>query len=228
MTDALVLQGAVYGHDGRPAVGPLDLSVPAGQSVALTGPNGSGKSTLVTGLLGLCDHLAGSAELLGTPLRGLRDRTRIGYVPQHHTVSDTVHATVAEVIVAGRIGSLPWWRHPGRTDHEATRRAAAAVGLEDRLHHNLADLSGGQRRRALLARALVSGPDLLILDEPTAGVDLANQELLAVMLRRLSEEGLTMLVVTHELDPLAGALDRVLTLSGGRLTDDRPMEARHG
>lgn len=228
MKEALTLDGAVYGHDGHPAVGPVDLRIPAGQSVALTGPNGSGKSTLVRGLLGLNDHLAGTATLLGTPLRQLQDRTRIGYVPQHHTVADRIHATVGEVILAGRIPALPWWRRPGRSDREATDRAAADVGLDDRLHHNLADLSGGQRRRALLARALVSQPDLVILDEPTAGVDLANQRLLAHLLRRLGQGGLTMLVVTHELDPLADALDRVLTLTGGRLTDDRAMEAPHG
>ncbi len=226
--DALVLERAVYGHAGRPVVGPVDLVVPAGQSVALTGPNGSGKTTLVTGLLGLSDHLAGSAHLLGTSLRALKDRTRIGYVPQHHSVSDTIHATVGEVIVAGRIAALPWWRHPGAADRQAARRAAADVGLADRWHHNLADLSGGQRRRALLARALVSRPDLLILDEPTAGVDLANQELMAQLLRGLSDDGLTMLVITHELDPLSGALDRVLTLTGGRLTDDRSLEVPRG
>ncbi|MFC0358535.1 MULTISPECIES: metal ABC transporter ATP-binding protein [Kytococcus] len=228
MSDALVLQEVVYGYDGHPAVGPVSATVPAGQSVAITGPNGAGKSTLVTGLLGLTDQLSGRAELLGTPLRRLRDRTRIGYVPQHHSVTGALHATVGEVILAGRVAALPWWRHPGRSDRELARRAAADVGLEDRLHHNLADLSGGQRRRALLARAIVSRPALLVLDEPTAGVDLANQELLAVLLRRLADDGLTMLVITHELDPIASALDRVLTLTGGRLTDDRMLEVHRG
>ncbi|WP_462417746.1 metal ABC transporter ATP-binding protein [Kytococcus sp. Marseille-QA3725] len=216
-TPALDLRGATFGFGGHPVVGPVDLRIEPGQAIALTGANGSGKTTLATGLFGLAEHLAGEVEILGTPLHRLRDRTRLGYVPQHHSVATALHATVEEVVTAGRLPLLPWWRHPGSRDREAVREAVEAVGLGNRARQDIATLSGGQRRRALLARALVSHPELVVLDEPTAGVDVASQQVLAGLLGRLRAEGLTILVVTHELEPLRDMLDRVVRLADGRL-----------
>ena len=220
----LTLRHATFGHHGRPVVSDIDLTVDAGQVVAVLGPNGSGKTTLVTGLLGLSDHLAGEVEVLGTPLERLRDRTRLGYVPQRHTLTGGVRATVTEVVATGLLASRPWWRPASRADRRAVQEALETVGLADRARFDVDTLSGGQQRRVLIARALVARPDVLLMDEPTAGVDHASQMVLAGVLRRLGESGVTMLVVTHELAALRGVVDRIVEIDAGRLTFDGTPE----
>ncbi|WP_298751223.1 metal ABC transporter ATP-binding protein [uncultured Serinicoccus sp.] len=219
------LRRASFGHLGRPVVTDVDLAIAPGQVVAVLGPNGSGKTTLVTGLLGLSDHLGGTVEVLGTPLARLRDRTRIGYVPQRHTLSGGVRATVAEIVATGLLATRPWWRPAGRRGREAVRRALETVGLADRARFDVDTLSGGQQRRVLIARALVADPEVLVMDEPTAGVDEASQKVLAGVLRGLATSGTTMLVVTHELGALRGTVDRVLAVDAGHLSfDGTPQE----
>lgn len=220
MSTVLDLHRATFGYDGRAVVSDVDLVVGTGEVLALLGPNGAGKSTLVKGLLGLADHLSGEVTVLGTPLDRLRDRTRIGYVPQRHTLTGGVRATVTEVVATGLLASRPWWRPMTRADRTAVHEALETVGLADRARFDVETLSGGQQRRVLIARALVSGPDVLVMDEPTAGVDVASQAVLAGVLQQLGEAGTTMLVVTHELSALRGVVDRILEVDAGHLTFD--------
>lgn len=221
----LALTGAAFGHDGTPVVSGVDLTVRRGEVVAVLGPNGSGKTTLVTGLLGLSRHLGGQVEILGAPLSHLSERTRPGYVPQRHTLTGGVRATVTEVVATGLLASRPWWRAAGRADRDAVQRALEAVGLADRARFDVATLSGGQQRRVLIARALVARPEVVVLDEPTAGVDRASQTVLAGVLQRLGRDGTTMLVVTHELAALHGVVDRIVEIDTGHLTfDGTPQE----
>jgi len=219
-TPAVQLDHASFGYAGRPFTEGVTLTIPKGEVVALLGPNGSGKSTLVRGLLGLTDHVAGRVEVLGTPLAGLTDRSRIGYVPQRHTLSASVRSTVREVIATGQLAGRPWWRRPTAQDRATVVQAAETVGLADRLDTDVATLSGGQQRRVLIARALASRPEVLIMDEPTAGVDAANQDVLAAVLRRLAGLGVTMLVVTHELAALRGIVDRIIEMDAGQVSFD--------
>ncbi|WP_010147551.1 metal ABC transporter ATP-binding protein [Serinicoccus profundi] len=216
----LRLRDAAFGYQGRPVVADVDLTVSRGEVVAVLGPNGSGKTTLVTGLLGLSEHLTGTAEVLGTPLARLRDRTRLGYVPQRHTLTGGVRATVTEVVATGLLAARPWWRPAGRADRDAVRDALETVGLADRARFDVDTLSGGQQRRVLIARALVARPDVLVMDEPTAGVDHASQAVLAGVLQRLGASGTTMLVVTHELAALRGVVDRIVEVDTGHLVFD--------
>ena len=160
----------------------VDLTVAAGEAVAVLGSNGSGKTTLARGLLGLATVLGGEVEVLGAPVGRLRERGRVGYVPQRHTVSGAVPATVREVVAVGRLARLGLFRRLGAADRAAVGEAVEAVGLADRLDEPVAALSGGQQRRVLVARALAAEPELLIMDEPTAGVDAASQEALAGVL----------------------------------------------
>ena len=217
---AIQLQHASFGYGGRPFTEGVTLTITPGEVAALLGPNGSGKSTLVRGLLGLTEHVGGSVEVLGTPLANLTNRSRIGYVPQRHTLSASVRSTVREVIATGQLAGRRWWQRPTSEDRAVVVRAAETVGLADRLEIDVATLSGGQQRRVLIARALAAKPEVLIMDEPTAGVDAANQDVLAAVLRRLAGMGVTMLVVTHELAALRGIVDRIVEMDAGHVAFD--------
>ncbi|HET8766224.1 MAG TPA: metal ABC transporter ATP-binding protein [Pedococcus sp.] len=225
-TPIVRLEGAAFGYGDHAVVSGVDLTVSAGEVVAVLGPNGSGKSTLVRGLLGLNDQVAGRALLFGVPRDDFTQHSRIGYVPQRHTLSSSVRATVREVVAAGRLSHHRWWAPVLRTAHETAvvDRAVELVGLSDRPGADVTTLSGGQQRRVLIARALASEPDVLIMDEPTAGVDVANQRVLADVMARLAAAGTTMVVVTHELAALAEVVTRVVVVDGGRVRFDGPLQ----
>lgn len=226
MTDALALHGVSVGYGDRPVVHGVDLTVPPGQVVALLGANGSGKTTLVRGVLGLADVLAGRIEVLGQPLADVHPRARVGYVPQRHTVAGAVPSTVHELVMSGRLSRQGFWGRASGADRVAVQDAIEEVDLADRGRTNVAELSGGQQRRVLIARALAGDPELLVMDEPTAGVDRASQTSLVRTLTALVQRGLTLVVVTHEVGPLVPILDRVLVLDEGRLVHDGPWEPR--
>ncbi len=220
---AVRLRDASIGYGDMPIVRCVDLTVGAGEAVAILGSNGSGKTTLARGLLGLAPVLGGEVELLGAPVGRLRERGRVGYVPQRHTVSGAVPATVREVVAVGRLPRLGLLRRLGAADRAAVGEAVAAVGLAHRMEEPIASLSGGQQRRVLVARALAAQPELLIMDEPTAGVDAASQDALAQVLTRVSAMGTTLLVVTHEAGPLSDVLTRAVVLDHGQIRYDGPL-----
>ncbi|TYP87543.1 metal ABC transporter ATP-binding protein [Blastococcus xanthinilyticus] len=220
---AIGLRGASIGYGDVPVVQDVDLSVRPGEAVAVLGSNGSGKTTLARGLLGLASVLGGDVTVLGAPVGRLRERGRVGYVPQRHTVTGAVPATVREVVGVGRLARRGLLGRPTAADRAAVAEAIAAVGLGDRERDPVASLSGGQQRRVLVARALAAEPELLIMDEPTAGVDAANQETLARVLAEVSAAGTTLLVVTHEAGPLAGVLTRAVVVDHGRIRYDGPL-----
>ena len=214
------LHHASFGYADRRVVTGADLELHQGEVVALLGPNGSGKSTLVRGILGLTTTQGGDVELFGTPRERFTEHTRIGYVPQRHSLSTSVRATVTEIVEVGRLPHRPWWKPASRADRTIVREAIADVGLGDRANEEVAALSGGQQRRVLIARALTGRPELLVMDEPTAGVDHASQEALADVLRRLADRGTSMLVVTHELAALEGVVSRIVCLDSGHIDFD--------
>ena len=216
----LGLRSASFGYADRTVVTGVDLDLRRGEVVALLGPNGSGKSTLVRGVLGLAAQQSGSVELFGTPRDRFTEHTRIGYVPQRHSLSASVRATVTEIVEVGRLPHRPWWRPASRDDRAIVRQAIDDVGLADRAGEEVASLSGGQQRRVLIARALAGQPEVLVMDEPTAGVDHASQEALAVVLRRLVDRGTSMLVVTHELAALEAVVTRIVCLDAGHVDFD--------
>ena len=166
--------------------------------------------------------VAGNAELFGTPLDRFRDWHRVGFVPQRATAASGVPATVREVVATGRLSSRRPLMPLRRSDKAAIADALEAVGLSDRAHDGVANLSGGQQQRALIARALAGEPDLLVLDEPTAGVDLVSQEAFARTLRTLVDRGVTILLVAHELGPLADLIGRAVVMRDGRIAYDGP------
>lgn len=218
------VRGASFGYADRVVVAEADLTVTAGEALAIVGGNGCGKSTLVRGLLGLNDQLGGEVLLFGEPAHRFRRRHLLGYVPQRHTLSATVAATVTEVVAAGRLPHHGLFSRLRPRDREVIAGSLDLVGLADAARAEVGILSGGQQRRVLIARALAGEPQALLMDEPTAGVDAANQRVLAEVFDRLARRGTTLLVVTHDIEPMAGVLHRVVAMSAGTIAYDGPLE----
>ncbi|MDJ0344609.1 metal ABC transporter ATP-binding protein [Streptomyces sp. H10-C2] len=215
------LRGATASLGSRPVLRGVDLAVGRGEVVALLGANGSGKSTAVRAVVGQVPLSEGELDLFGTPLKRFRDWARIGYVPQRTTAASGVPATVREVVSSGRLARTGL-RRLGRGDRAAVDRALELVGMADRAKDSVNALSGGQHQRVLIARALAGGPELLIMDEPMAGVDVASQEILAGTLREQVAGGSTVLLVLHELGPLEPLIDRAVVLRDGCVVHDGP------
>ena len=205
---------------GLPVLRRVDLDIGAGQCVGILGPNGSGKSTLVKSLLGLLPASRGGVRLFDTDVARFRRWERIGYVPQRSTLT-MQSAAVGEVVASGLLaGRRPFV--PVRGARDRTRRALERVGLADRDRDALITLSGGQQQRVLIARGLVARPDLLVLDEPLAGVDSQNQERVGDIAARFLAEGGTVVVVLHETATFGPLLDRAVVLQDGRIIQDGP------
>ncbi|MET8976041.1 metal ABC transporter ATP-binding protein [Streptomyces sp. NPDC004539] len=217
----ITLRGVRAELGSRPVLRGIDLTVRRGEVVALLGANGSGKSTAIRSVIGQVPLSAGEIELFGTPRRRFRDWSRVGYVPQRTTAAGGVPATVTEVVSSGRL-SRARFGVLRRADHAAVRQALELVGMADRAKDNVDALSGGQHQRVLIARALASEPELLIMDEPMAGVDLASQEVLAQTLKDQVAAGTTVLLVLHELGPLEPLIDRAVVLRDGCVQHDGP------
>jgi zinc transport system ATP-binding protein len=213
---------------GRPVLRGIDLTVTGGEVVAILGSNGSGKSTLIRTILGLVPVDSGEIRLFGTQLKSFRERARIGYVPQRLGAGSGVPATVAEVVRSGLLARRGFGRPARRDEAERVGAALDTVGLADRGRDQASTLSGGQQQRVLIARALVGDPELLVLDEPTAGVDTASQDTFAVALTTLAANQVTVLLVAHELGALEPLVHRAVVLSGGRVIHDGEVPAPTG
>lgn len=198
----------------------VDLTVQPGDALAVLGANGSGKSTLVRTALGQLPIASGRADLFGTPVHDTSrvPWERLGYVPQRLAAASPVPATVAEVVQSGLLGRRRW--RPRRGDRDLVVATLDRLGVADLADRPFGVLSGGQAQRAIIARALVRDPDLLVLDEPLAGLDVLTQSTFASLLTELHAEGRTIVMVLHELGPFAGLLDRAVVLSAGRVVHD--------
>ncbi|TQL03828.1 metal ABC transporter ATP-binding protein [Cellulomonas sp. SLBN-39] len=230
MTEAaLEATGVHVTLGGQQIVRGVDLLVPSGQVLALLGANGSGKSTLVRSLLGVVPLAAGQVRLLGAPLGPRVPWDRVGYVPQRMAAGGGVPTTALEVVVSGTLHGRRLV--PPRDRRARARAALSELGVGDLQDRRVQELSGGQQQRVLIARALVRRPRLLVLDEPTSGIDLPTQEAFVSTVARLRDEGTTVVVILHEIGPFAPLIDRTVVLRHGRVVHDGdPVHARaeHG
>jgi zinc transport system ATP-binding protein len=223
---ALELSGVSFGYlPGQPVLADVDLAVREGEFVAVAGPNGGGKTTLVRVALGLARPQAGSALLFGEPAHHFSRRAALGYVPQRAQLGTQGPVTVREVVAAGRLAQGGLLGPLRGRDRAIVARAIADVGLAELADAPLAGLSGGQQQRAFIAKAFAGEPALLVLDEPTAGVDAESQEALAGLLARLHEDRrVTTLYVSHEFGAVEGIVERLVLVRGGIVFDGPPRD----
>jgi zinc transport system ATP-binding protein len=200
----------------------VDFGLGSGELVVLLGPNGSGKTTLVRALLGLVALGGGSVEIFGRPPHDFRSWERVGYVPQRSTAATGIPASVEEVVLLGRLARAPALGRYAPADRAAAAAALGSVDLADLRRVPVATLSGGQQQRVLIARALATEPDVLVLDEPISGVDLEHQEEFAATLGSLTRRGCAVLAVAHSLGALETIATRAVVLQSGRVVYDGP------
>ncbi len=225
MRTILRVEHLSFGYVRTPVLRDVSMSVGAGEFVALVGPNGSGKSTLLRLLMGTITPQVGTVELFGAAPAAFHDRWRLGYVPQRPALGTEVPATVEEIVTAGRLRRGRWWRTLTEVDRGAVGHALESVGLSDLASRPIGELSGGQQQRAFIARAFASEPDLLVLDEPIAGVDAESQRRFRDSVVHLIEDhGAGVLLVSHELSAVAHDVDRVVVLKERVLFDGPPAE----
>jgi zinc transport system ATP-binding protein len=223
---AVELRGVTFGYRrGQPVLEDVDLAIERGQFVAIAGPNGGGKTTLVRIALGLLEPAEGVALLFGEPALGFSRRATIGYLAQRSQLGVEAPATVREIVSAGRLATSGLIGPLRRRDRAIVGEAIARVGLEAAADRPLRTLSGGQQQRAFIAKALAAEPSLLVLDEPTAGVDVGAQEALAVLLDRLHRDlRVTILYISHEFGAVERFVERLVLVRGGILFDGSPRD----
>jgi zinc transport system ATP-binding protein len=203
----------------------VSLSVSPGVFLAIIGPNGAGKTTLLKVILGLVHPMTGAVRVFGkAPWELNNERRRIGYVPQVQSVDINFPVRASETVLMGRYGRIGLLRRPSSNDRAAVDRAMDRVGIANLADRSLARLSGGQRQRVFLARALANDPDLLLLDEPTTGVDVAATESLYELLRGLHDDGITILVVSHDVGVVASYVDGVACVNRRLVAHGKPDE----
>ena len=209
---ALEVRNLSAAHPGQPlAIEDIDLDVPEGELVGLVGPNGAGKSTLFKSILGLLRPIRGEVRVFGKPLS--ESRREVAYMPQVEEVDWSFPVSVLDVALMGRYGGLRPFGRWSRVDREAAMHALDRVGMAGFVKRQVGMLSGGQRRRVLLARAIARGARLLLLDEPFAGLDAAVQHDLIEILDELAREGRSILVATHDLSCVATSCDDACLLN---------------
>jgi ABC-type Mn2+/Zn2+ transport system ATPase subunit len=199
---------ATLGYGRKAVLSDLSFTIPDGDFLGLVGPNGAGKTTILRAILGTLAPLGGTVRVA--------DGLRFGYVPQRESVDLGFPLTVMDVVLMGRYHRIGLARRPGRADRERAERALAHVGIAELAGRNIGALSGGQRQRALIARALVGDPTILVLDEPTNGMDLVSTTQILSLVRELHErDRLTVLMVSHALNQVANCVNRIaLVLEG--------------
>jgi ABC-type Mn2+/Zn2+ transport system ATPase subunit len=210
MTNLVEFRNVVLGYGHRPLLRRLEFDIAEGDFLGLVGPNGSGKTTLLRALLGTLEPLSGVIRLA--------PGIRFGYVPQREQIDPRWPLRVIDVVLMGRYHRIGLGRRPSAADRTAALNALEHVGIADLAERHLSSLSGGQKQRALIARALVGAPTVLILDEPTTGLDLVSTTQILSLVRELHErDRITVLMVSHMLNEVANYVDRLGLLVNGEI-----------
>lgn len=224
MEHLLEIRNLACGYQTQPVFTRVNLSLYPGQLSGLVGPSGSGKSTLLKAILGLVHPWAGEIWFRGKRLKPGEPPPGVGYVPQVETVDWNFPVTAEEVVMMGRYKQQKIWPWASRRDRIAARELLARVGVEHIAHQPIGELSGGQQQRVFLARALVGEPEIVLLDEPTSSSDLRVQHELLHLLAELNQQGLTVLLSTHDLNSVATHLPWVVCFNHGLICQGQPID----
>lgn len=208
---ALHISHMSVAYRDTPVLRAASMEAPEGTVTGIVGPNGAGKSTLLKASLGLLPTLTGTASFWGKPLSEVRHR--VGYMPQSASVDWDFPATVAQVVLMGTYGTLGWGRRPSKQARERADEALDRVGMAEFARRQIGELSGGQKQRVFLARVLAQDPDLLLMDEPFAGIDALSERAIMDVLTQLRSSGRTIVLVHHDLSTLTRVCDRVVLLN---------------
>jgi manganese/iron transport system ATP-binding protein/manganese/zinc/iron transport system ATP- binding protein len=219
---AIEVENLTVSYGPVPALLDVSLSIPAGQLVGVIGPNGSGKSTLIKAILGFVRPDFGTVRLFGEPAD--KAKGRVAYVPQRGSVDWDFPITVREVALMGRYGHRAWWRDLNAEDYRLADEALEMVRMSEFAGRQIGQLSGGQQQRVFMARAMAQGADILLLDEPFAGVDAATERAILDVLERTKAAGRTLVVVHHDLTTAQEYFDSIVLLKQ-RLFAFGPPEA---
>jgi manganese/iron transport system ATP-binding protein len=212
--DGLVLEGAsVVYRTGLTAVEHASFAIPRGSITALVGVNGSGKSTLFKAIMGFVPLASGRVDILGRPAKAALADNLVAYVPQAEEVDWSFPVLVEDVVMMGRYGHMNWLRRPQPRDRDLVASALARVGMSDFRKRQIGELSGGQKKRVFLARALAQEGQVILLDEPFTGVDVTTEDQIVQLLKDLREEGRVMLVSTHNLGSVTEYCDRAVVIN---------------
>lgn len=223
-TPAIRLEGVTAGYAGDLVLRDLSFEVAPGELLGAVGPSGSGKTTLLRLLTGQAEAYAGAVSVFGQPVRRGRPTRRVGYVPQLDTIDWDFPLTVEQVALLGLTADsrrIPWF---SRAERRTVAATLERLGLADLAKRHIRELSGGQQQRMFLARAMARQADLILLDEPTSGVDMVTRHDVLHLLGDLNADGVTILLTTHDLNWVAAHLPRVLCLNGAIVGDGHPIE----
>jgi len=206
---------ATIAYQGHLALDHINLDISAGEFIGIIGPNGSGKTTLLKSILGIVRPIEGSVQIFDCVCHKLRchHKARIGYIPQKDQIDPNFPVTVMETVMMGRYSSLGLLKRPGKRDRELALKALREVEMEDYAGKPLGHLSGGQQQRVLIARALAQQPEVLLMDEPTTGIDTPTQHSIISLISNLHKNlNLTVLLVTHDINMISPYVDRMALL----------------
>lgn len=201
-------------RNGHTALWNASFAIPRGTVTALVGINGAGKSTLFKAIMGFVPVAKGQIEILGMSVKAALAKNLVAYVPQSEDVDWAFPVLVEDVVMMGRYGHMGFLRRPKKADHEAVDQALQRVNMQDFRHRQIGELSGGQRKRVFLARALAQDGQVILLDEPFTGVDVKTEDQIIQLLRELRDEGRVMLVSTHNLGSVPEFCDRTILVKG--------------
>lgn len=197
-------------RNGHTALRDASFEVPTGSIAALVGVNGAGKSTLFKAIMGFLPAVRGEISIMGMPVKAALKRNIVAYVPQSEEVDWSFPVLVEDVVMMGRYGHMGFFRHPKAADHAAVVQALERVNMAEYRHRQIGELSGGQRKRVFLARALAQEGQVILLDEPFTGVDVKTEDAIVALLREMRDEGRVMLVSTHNLGSVREFCDRTV------------------
>ena len=210
MNTVVEVRDLCVSYDGKKAFENISLSITPKQIVGIIGPNGSGKSTLIKAIMGLLPVEQGIVSIMNKPIA--KTRKRIAYVPQRNAIDFDFPALVEDVVMMGRYPHMSWWGFPRAKDRQVVEDSLIRVGMIKLRKRQIGQLSGGQQQRVFLARALAQEAEILFLDEPFAGIDIASESMIMELLKTLKDQGNTLFVVHHDLSKAASYFDSLILL----------------